>query len=110
MITSRVLHILAIVAWLCATGFAAADRHVAECDEESCAREGIPQDERAPIDSPSLVVVHAHGCSCHVGVAITVDLVMHVVSSWQTVAGFGNVPRDGIAHDPPPTRPPIVRA
>ena len=110
MTTSRILHILAVLAWLCATGFAAADRHVAECDEASCAREDIPQDDRAPADAPSLVVVHAHGCSCHVGVAVTVDVIGHLAAAWRAIAGFVNVPREGLPHEPPPTRPPIVRA
>lgn len=107
--TSRI-HILAVLAWLCATGFAAADMHIAECDESSCAREGVPQDERAPADAPRLVVVHAHGCSCHVGVAVTIDAVEHLSSAWHAITRFVSVPREGLRHEPPPTRPPIVRA
>ena len=104
----RLVRVVVVVSWLFAMLLASADRHVAECDQQSCAREDVPQDDGPPFEGPSVVVVHAHGCSCHVGIATTFDAHRVVRTSRVTMARFVSVPRVGRSQEPPPTRPPIV--
>jgi hypothetical protein len=84
----------------------ARDQHIKACVEATCGIEASAG--TASGDTPTLVPVHAHGCACHVGVAM---LVVVTASSTQNArhraVTFAEM-FDGQPADQPALRPPIA--
>lgn len=98
--------LLAVLALLGAAIATARDVHVKACVEASCGMQANAG--TTSTDTPAMMPVHAHGCACHVSVAILMVVTASALDDARRRMVTFTGMFDGQPADQPALRPPIA--